>query len=100
MQRGAAAENGRRAVARIVVQERAAAAQLVLEVGQAGTGGLLPFVVAAADAQREAIARRHDDAGRPDLDVERHRLARLERLALVMGVIRAPRLAQLRVELA
>src|SRR6267378_8012684 len=100
MQRRATTENGSRAVAWIVVQERPAAAQLVLEVRQAGARALLPFVVAPSHAEREAVARRHDDAGGPDLDVERHRLSRLERLAFVVRVIRAPRLAELLVELA
>ncbi len=34
---------------------------------------LPPFVVAAAHAQRDAMAGRHDDRGRPELDVERAR---------------------------
>src|SRR5262249_32964085 len=100
MECGAPAEKRRRALARVVVQERAAAAQLVLEIRKAGARALLPFVVAAPHAEREAIARRHDDAGGPDLDVERHRLAGLERLELIVRVIRPPRFAELLIELA
>src|SRR5947199_1353658 len=100
MQRGAAAVDGGWAVARIVVQERTAAAQLVLEVRQPCARAFLPFVVAPSHAERQAIAWRHDDAGRPDLDVEHHRLSGLERLAFIVLVIRAPGLAELLVELA
>ena len=58
MQAGGAAENLRRPVARIVVQERPAAGELVLEVRQPPAAGAAIFVVLAADGERDAIARR------------------------------------------
>ena len=48
----------------------------------------------------DPIARRHHDAGRPDLDVQLVHLAGRERLPLVVGVIRPVGQRQLRVELA
>src|SRR3954447_26101562 len=84
VQRGLAAENRGRTVARIVVQERPAAAELVLEIRQACAGCFAPLVVAAAHGKGKPIAKRHDDRGRPELDVERHDLIRRERLRLVM----------------
>src|SRR5581483_7868914 len=100
MQRRAAAVNRGRPVARIIVQEWPAAAQLVLEIRQPGARGFLPFVIAPAYAERESIPGRHDDARRPELDVERRRLPRFERLQLIVCVIGPPRLAQTLIELA
>ncbi len=100
MQRDLPAEDCGRTIARIVVQERAAAEQFILEIRQPCTGRLLPFVVAAAHRERDAIARGHDDRRRPQFDVERDDLAGLERLLFVVGVIRPVFGGQLRIELA
>src|SRR5260221_8512391 len=86
MERVPAAEDRRRTVARIIMQERPAAAQLVLEVRQPRSGRFLPFIVSSPYAERQSVARGYDDARRPDLDVELHHLAGLERLRLVGGV--------------
>src|SRR5450755_4534014 len=69
-----AAEDGCGTVAGIVVQERPAAAQFILEVRQTRSGRFSPLVVAATHGQREAVTTRHDDGGRPELDVEWHDL--------------------------
>src|SRR5215472_17917486 len=74
-------EDFRGAVDRIVVQERPAARELVLEVGQPPAARTAILVVLAADRERDAMAGRHDDRGRPDLDVE------LDHLALPEGLL-------------
>src|SRR3954462_13815370 len=58
------------------------------------------LVVAAAHAQRNPVALRDDEAGRPDLDVELVDLSRRERLSLVVRVIGPVRHRKYRVELA
>src|SRR5438128_12057206 len=95
-----AAEERNGAIARIVVQERPAAAELVLEVRKARSGGLAPLVIAAAHGQRETMPRRHHDRRRPELDVERHHFARLEWLQFVVRVIRPVLGRELWIELA
>src|SRR5262245_2764096 len=70
MQAGSAIENGRRAVARIIMQERAAPLQFVLEIRQLAAACAAIFIVLAADRQADAITRRNDDRRRPDFDVE------------------------------
>src|SRR5690349_7903140 len=100
MQAGGAAEDRRRPVARIVVQERPAAGELVLEVRQLAAAWAGIDVVLAADREPDAMALRHHDRGRPDLDVELDHLAFLERLLLIVGVIRPVWPRQLLVELA
>src|SRR5215510_6525036 len=95
---GLAAVDLDRAVARVVVQERAAAGELVLHVGQPPAAAAGVDIVAAAHRERHAITGRHDDAGRPDLDVELIDLAALERLLLAVRVIGAEGQAQLLVE--
>src|SRR5262249_43538379 len=87
MQRSRAAEDRRRPVARIVVQERSAAGEHVLEVRQLAAARAGVDVILAADRKPDAIALWHDDRGRPDLDVELHQLTFLDWLLLVMGVI-------------
>src|SRR5439155_24855234 len=67
-----AAEDRNGAIARIVVQKRPAAAQLVLEVRQSRSRGFAPFVIAPAHGQRETMPRRYHDRRRPELEVERH----------------------------
>ena len=89
-----------RPVDRIVMQEWAAAFQFVLEVRQPPARAAAIFVVLAAHRERDAIARRHHDRGRPQLDVEFDRLAGVERLLLVVRVIGAVRRRELWIELA
>jgi len=100
MDRGLAAVDRHRPVARIVMQERAAAGELVLHVGEPAAGAAGIDVVAPAHGQSHAVALRHDDAGRDDLDVELIDPAGFERLLLVVGVIGAERQGELLVELA
>src|SRR5262245_3992428 len=75
---GLAAVDLDRAVARVVVEERAAAGELVLHVGQPPAAAAGVDIVAAAHRERHAITGRHDDAGRPDLDVELIDLSAIE----------------------
>ena len=59
------------------------------------------FVVLAAHRERDAIARRHDDRGRPQLDVELDRRRRASSgCDFVVRVIRPVRQRELRIELA
>ena len=99
VQRVLAAENLRRPVQRIGVRERPDALHRIGRVRQRRVGAV-DLVVLAAHRQRQAIALRHHDRGRPDLDVELDRLAGLQRPFLVVGVIRPIGLALLRIELA
>src|SRR5260370_10633186 len=69
MDRGLAAVDRHRPVARIVVQERAAAGELVLHVGEPAAGAAGIDVVAPAYGKSHSVALRHDDAGRDGLDV-------------------------------
>src|SRR5262245_15173873 len=82
------------------MQERAASRQLVLEVRELAAAWAGINVVLSADSEADAIAGRHHDRGRPDLDVELDDLALLERLLLVVGVIGPPGRRELLVELA
>src|SRR5260370_40996102 len=100
MQTGGAAEDRRWPVTRIVVQERSAAGELVLEVRQLAATRAGIDVVLAADRQADAVAFRQHDRGRPDLDVELDHLALLERLLLIMRVVRPVGPRQFLVELA
>src|SRR5262245_37113082 len=84
VQGGGAAEDVRRAVARIVVQEGAAAPELVLEVGETPAARPGVFVVLAPDRQPQAATCRQHDRARPDLDVELHHLAGFQRLLAVV----------------
>src|SRR5712691_11616576 len=63
------AEHRRRPVGGVVVEEGAAAFHGVLHVRERRRFALV-LVVLAPDGERDAPAGRHDDAGRPDLDVE------------------------------
>ena len=78
VQRVLAAEDFRRAVERIGVGERADALHRIGRVRD-GRVGAVVFVVLAAHGQRQAIALRHHDRGRPDFDIELDRLAGRER---------------------
>src|SRR5262245_14688334 len=82
------------------MQERPAPPKLVLEVGKPPAAGAAVLVVLAADRQADAVSRRHDHRGRPDLDVDLHYLARLQRLLAVVRVIGPVGARELLVELA
>src|SRR6267142_2808563 len=99
MQGNFSAKDLRRTVRFIVMREWAAPFHRVFHVREARRR-IVVLVVAAADAERDAMTLRHDDAGRPDLDVELHRLPRLERLLLVVRMPRPIGQAFLRIELA
>ena len=84
VQRHIAAEDCRWAIARIVVSERADTSPNLAKRLQADAG-LAQDVVGAAHRQREPIALRQHDAGRPDLDVDLVDLSGRELLLLVVG---------------
>src|SRR2546427_4109414 len=69
VQRRFSAEHRQRPVGGVVVEEGAAAFHGVLHVRERRRLALV-LVVLASDGERDAPAGRHDDAGRPDLDVE------------------------------
>src|SRR5262245_12876029 len=100
MQAGGATEDRRRPVAWIVMQEWPAACQLVLEVRQLAATWPRIDVVLAADRKPDAMALRHHDRGRPDLDIKLDDLTLLERLLLIVRVVGPVRLRQFLVELA
>src|SRR6202030_2711467 len=88
MQRGDAVENLRRAILRVVMQEGAAAGQLVLEVRELAAAGAAIFIVLAPDGEGDAVSRRRHDGGWPDLDVELDDLTVPKGLFRVVGVAR------------
>src|SRR5690606_38739378 len=100
MQCHISAEYGRWPVPRIVMGERTNAGPHFAESFDAGTRLAGEYVVLSAHRQREPVPRRHDDAGRPDLDVDLVDFARGELLFLVVCVIGTIRQRQLRIELA
>src|SRR3954466_8377905 len=100
VQRHLAAEHGRWSVPRVVVAEGADPAETRPKGSEARAGSPGILVVAAAHAQRDPVALRDDEAGRPDLDVELVDLSRRERLRLVVRVIGPVRHRKRRVELA
>src|SRR5215471_7749249 len=87
VQRHRLAEDFRRTVAGVVVLERPHAGEDGAERAQAHAGPAGEFVVSPPHGEAEAVAGRHHDRRRPDLDVELVDLARCERLHLVVGVI-------------
>src|SRR3569833_3597673 len=89
MQCRGAVEQRFRPVAQIVVQERAATGQFVLEIRQLAARAAAIDVVLAAPRERNAVTGGRDDRGRPQLDVEFDGLALLERLLFVVRVIGA-----------
>src|SRR5262245_6979114 len=82
------------------MEKRAATPELVLEVRQLAAAGAAVFVISAAHREPDAVASGHYDRGRPNLDVELHHLARLQRLFAVVGVIGPIGCGELPVELA
>src|SRR4051812_25915644 len=86
MERRAATKERFGTVARVVVQERPTAPQLVLEVRESRAGGFREFIIASAHRQRHAIALWNDDARRPELDIERDDLADPQRLRYIVRV--------------
>ena len=79
------------------MQERAAAAHLVLERAKAHPATRL-LIVAPLTVRGDPVARRDDDAHRPQLHVELPDVSRLERLGDGVRVVRAVLGAELRVE--
>ena len=100
VQRHFAAEHRRRPIARIVVREYRAAGPHFAQRFEAFAGLAREHVIVAAHRQRQPIALRQRDAGRPDFDVDLVDLAGGELLLFVVGVIGPVRQRQLRVELA
>src|SRR6516164_7006925 len=99
MQSGNPAEDLWRPIARIVVHERSAAGQFVLEIRQPSAAPSRINVILATDGQRDAIGFGHDDRRRPNFDIERDDFPRLEWLFFIVGVIRPIRPRQFFVEL-
>jgi hypothetical protein len=82
MQRRHAAEDVRRPVDRIVVQERTAALQFVLEIRQLAATGATVLVVLASDRYADPVPGWHHDRCWPNLDIELHDVAGFEPLFL------------------
>src|SRR5664279_5578055 len=99
VQRVAAGKNLGVPIVRVDMQKGADALHRIGGIGQRRIGSV-HFIVLAADGERESVAGRHHDAGRPDFDVELDRLARLERPFLVVRVPGPVRPRQRRVKLA
>ena len=74
-------------IQQIVMQERSAARELVLEVRQLASARAGIDIVLAPNSETHAVARGDYYGGRPDLDVELDYLALPERLRLVVRVI-------------
>src|SRR5258708_8800595 len=87
MQRGHAGENLRRAILRVVVQERAAAGQFVLEIRKLAAARAAILVVLAANRESDAVSGRSYDRGWPDLDVEVDDFAVAKRLFGIVGMV-------------
>lgn len=79
-----------RSVLGIVVQEWAAASQWVLHVGQTRRRPI-PFVVATANGERDAVPRGNHHAGRPYLNIHRYHFTWRDELGALMTVERPPR---------
>src|SRR5262249_44643245 len=92
VQAGDAREQLGWAVPGIVVQERPAALELVLEIRQPPAARPAVLVVLAANGQAETVTGRQNDAGRPDFDVELDDRAGAQRLPLAVGMIGPVRL--------
>src|SRR5262249_20402813 len=73
-----------------LVQKRTHTGQSVLDARNSKRGPVA-VIVLAAHRQPESKTNRHNDAGRPDLNVEFDRLARDQRLDFIMRVIRPGR---------
>src|SRR5262245_55437922 len=89
-----------RPVKRVIMQERTASLQLVLEIRQSSAACPAVFVILAADADADTISGRHDDGRRPDLDIQLRDFAWPELLFFVVGVVGTERPRQFLVELA
>src|SRR5205809_71846 len=98
VQRDFSAEDRGRAVELVIVDEGPAAAHWVFHIGE-GRGFPVVLVVFSADRERDAKSRRHDDRGRPDLEVELDDFAGLQGLPLVVGVVRTVMQRTRRIEL-
>src|SRR3954467_2747655 len=87
-------------VARMLVRERPAARQLVLEVRELASARAAVDVVLAADGQADTAGPPGYDRRRPDLDIELDHLALPERLLLVVAMVGPVGRGELLVELA
>src|ERR1700756_1206069 len=76
-------------VLRVVVQERPAAAQFILKVREFPAAACV-FVVPAPNRERDSATCRHDNAGRPNLDVQLDWNSGPQELQLIVGVVRPP----------
>src|ERR671937_1648517 len=94
-----ATEDLDRAVVRIGVDERARPAEGCDHRLQAGVF-TWPLEVLALDRERNLIAGRDDDRGRPDFNVELVHLARPQELTFVVRVVRTVRRRQGGIQLA
>lgn len=99
MQCGLASEKFRRAVDGTVVQERPPPAQLILEVGELAAAARV-LVTLVSDREGEAIARRRDNAGRPNFYVEFDPCAQFQALSLGVRMIWPPGLRERWIEFA
>jgi hypothetical protein len=76
-------------VLRVVVQERPAASQFILKVREFPAAACV-FVVPAPNRERDSATYRHDNAGRPNLDVQFDWNARPQGLQLIVSVVGPP----------
>jgi len=100
VQRRLASKNLRRPVARVVVQEWPAAFKFVFEASNPFAARVRILVIFSAHSEPNPVAGGHHNGSRPDLNVKLDNLAGSQQLHFIMGVIRAVRSAQLRIELA
>src|SRR6266849_8337862 len=87
VQRGHSGENLRRAILRVVVQERATAGQFVLEIRKLAAARAAILVVLAANGESDAVSGRRYDRGWPNLDVEFDGFALAKRLFGIVGMV-------------
>ena len=100
MHRDLASEHRWWPVSRVVVPERTDSPETRSERSEPGPRSPWVLVVAASDGESDAVALRHDEASRPDFDVELVDLARRQGLHFVVRVVRPVRQRERRVELA
>src|SRR5262245_13851000 len=100
VQRYVASEDGRGPVARVIMAERPYTGPLLTEGLRARGRFSTIDVVFAANGEPDTVTSRHDDTGRPNLDIDLVSFARCEFLDLIVGMIRPIRQRELLVELA
>src|SRR6516225_8640437 len=77
-----------RPVKRVIMEERTASLQLVLEIRQSSAACSPVFVILAADADADTISGGHDDGRWPDLNVQFRDFAWPELLFFVVRAVR------------